>query len=193
MSGVKGTAIESVVHDVQRLIAEGRVSREAVEARLHPEDLEVLDARIVPALWYPLGSFGRLTELLLEVEGERRTAYLVERGRRAAERIQATGLYAQLKGDWSSWGDRVGAILATLGPAMYKDTTWRIQMEPRADGALGFRLEVDVPAAFPDVCRHPTQGFIEYVARHYGSRSQRVRVRSERVSPTRIVFIGAPD
>lgn len=191
MSGVKGTAIESVVADVNRLVAEGRLSREALEVRLRAEDLDVLDAKIVPALWYPLATFGRLTELLLEVDGHRRTEYLVERGRRAADRIKATGLYAQLKGDWSSWGDRVGAILATLGPAMYKDTAWRIEMLRDGD-ALGFRLEVDVPPEFPDVCRYPTQGFVEYVARNYGHQSGRTRVRSERTSPTRMVFFGEP-
>lgn len=189
--GVKGTAIESVVADVNRLVDEGRLSRDVLEARLQAPDLQLLEAKIVPALWYPYGSYGRLMELLFEVEGRRSTEYLVERGRRAAERVRATGLYAQLKGDWSNWGDRVGTILATLGPAMYKDTAWRIDVQGVAAGAMRFRLEVDCPAEFPDVCRWPTQGFVEYVARLYGT-SQTTRVTSERVSPERMVFLGAP-
>jgi hypothetical protein len=189
--GVKGTAIESVVADVNRLVEEGRISRDALEARLPAADLQLLETKIVPALWYPYASYGRLMELLFEVEGRRRTEYLVERGRRAADRVRATGLYAQLKGNWSNWGDRVGTILATLGPAMYKDTAWRIQIEGVAEGAVRFQLEVDCPAEFPDVCRLPTQGFIEYIARMYGT-NQTTRVTSERVSPERMLFTGTP-
>lgn len=188
--GVKGTAIESVVADVNRLVEEGRISRDALEARLPAADLQLLETKIVPALWYPYASYGRLMELLFEVEGRRSTEYLVERGRRAADRVRATGLYAQLKGNWSNWGDRVGTILATLGPAMYKDTQWRIQIQGAGGPEMSFRLEVDCPAEFPDVCRWPTQGFIEYIANMYASEGK-VRVRSERVSPERMVFVGA--
>jgi hypothetical protein len=184
---VKGSAIESVVADVNRLVESGRIRREALEARLSAEDLGILEQKIVPALWYPLGTYGRLMELLFEVEGRRRTEYLVDRGRRAAERIRGTGLYAQLRGDWSSWGDRIGTILATLGPAMYKDSAWRIELV--RDGAnMHFHLEVDVPPEFPDVCRYPTQGFIDHLAQTYGKGP--VRVTSQRVSPTRMVFLG---
>lgn len=186
--GVKGTAIESVVADVNRLLEEGVLARDAVEARLQARDLQLLEAKIVPALWYPYGSYGRLMELLFEAEGRRSTEYLVERGRRAADRVKATGLYAQLKGNWSNWGDRVGTILATLGPAIYKDTQWRIDMKGVGEN-LAFRLEVDCPAEFPDVCRWPTQGFVDYIACMYAG-DRKVRVRSERVSPERMVFVG---
>jgi hypothetical protein len=185
--GVKGSAIESVVADVRRLVEQGQISRDVLDARLKAEDLELLDQKIVPALWYGLGSYGRLMELLFEVEGRRSHDYLVERGRRAADRIRATGLYAQLKGDWSNWGERVGRILATLGPAMYKDTQWRIQMFSDG-GPVRFRLEVDCPPEFPDVCRYPTQGFVDYLARMYNG--ARIRVRSERPSAERMVFVG---
>ncbi|HSJ98864.1 MAG TPA: hypothetical protein VLC53_17445 [Myxococcota bacterium] len=187
--GVKGTAIESVVADVNRLLEERRLSREALEARLPAADLQLLESKIVPALWYPYGSYGRLMELLFEVEGRRSTEYLIERGRRAADRVRATGLYAQLKGNWSNWGDRVGTILATLGPAMYKDTSWRIEIQGVAERAVTFRLEVDCPAEFPDVCRWPTQGFIGYIASMYAG-DNKVRMTSERVSPERMVFVG---
>src|SRR5690606_2118166 len=108
--GVKGSAIESVVADVNRLVEEGRLAREALAARLPAEDLQLLETKIVPALWYSYGSYGRLMELLFEIEGRRSTEYLVERGRRAGERVRAMGIYAQLKGDWSNWGERMGPI-----------------------------------------------------------------------------------
>jgi hypothetical protein len=187
--GVKGTAIESVVTDVNQLVEAGRLSPHELELRLPAEDLRLLETKIVAALWYPLGSYGRLMNLLYEVDGRRSTEYLVERGRRAAERIRASGLYSQLKSDWSTWGDRVGKILVTLGPAMYKDTQWRIQLERVGTRGMTLRLEVDCPPEFPDVCRWPTQGFVEALAQLY-SGDAKVRVHSERVSPERMVFHG---
>ena len=102
MSGVKGTAIASVVEDLNRLLQEGKISREELEARLEADDPEVLEQKIVPALWYPMETYGRFVEILFDREGGRRTEYLVERGRRAAQRIRATGLYSQLSADRSS-------------------------------------------------------------------------------------------
>jgi hypothetical protein len=186
MSAVKGTAIESVVADVKRLLDEGKIARDELEARLPKEDLELLEQKIVPALWYPVGTYGRLMELLFERDGLRSHEYLVERGRRAAERIRQGGLYAQLKGDWKSWGDRIGNILVTLGPAMYRDTQWRFHWYGEAQ-PVRFRIELDVPADFPDLCRYPTQGFIDHLTSVY---REGLRVTSERTSPTRITFAG---
>lgn len=184
---VKGSAISSVVEDVQRLITEGRLAAEIVDAALEKADLALLDpaAKILPSIWYPLDSYGRLTELLFHHEGNREIEYLVERGRRAAERLRAAGLYAQLSVDRARWGERIGEVMILLGPQIYRGTVWQIRF---AD--FRFVIEVDVPASFPDVCRHQTQGFIEHAASH--TRGDRVHMSSERASPTRIVFRGEP-
>ena len=185
VGGVKGTALESVVADVNRLVETGVISRADLDVRLDAEDLELLDQKLLPSAWYSLGSYGRLTQLLFETEGRRRIEYLVERGRRAAERIRNAGLYAQFTADRDRWGDRIGAMLVTLGPAMYRDTEWSYRLLA-GGGGMRFEIEVSVPADFPDVCRHATQGFVEYTAVH--AAGENVRVSSERVSPTRIVI-----
>jgi hypothetical protein len=187
--GVKGTAIASVVEDVKSLVAEGRISQEALEARLAAEDLALLEEKPLPSRWYSLESYGRLSELLFEVEGRRATEYLVERGRRAAERMRSAGLYAQLQVDRERWGERVGQMMIPLGPALYRDTVWRVEA-PSADAGLSFAIEVDVPASFPDLCRYQTQGFIEHAAAHASGSG--VEVTSERVAPERMVFRGRP-
>lgn len=189
MSGVKGTAIASVVEDVNRLVQEGRLTRDALEARLEAADLEVLDQKIVPALWYPIGTYGRFVQVLFEVEGQRDPAYLIERGRRAADRIRATGLYSQLSAGRGDWGNRIGKILVSLGPAMFKDSVWTFHLLSTA-GPLRWRIEMDVTPDYPDLCRYSTQGFIDHLSQHYGE--GRVRVTSERSSPTRITFFGDP-
>jgi hypothetical protein len=187
--GVKGTAIASVIEDVQRLVADGRLTRDELEARLERDDLALLEEKLLPSSWYSLESYGRLSKLLFEVEGRGSIGYLVERGRRAAERLRAAGLYAQLAVDRERWGERVGQMMMPLGPSIYRDTIWRFE-QTRVAGAVYFTIEVDVPAHFPDLCRFQTQGFIEHAARHAAGES--VDVSSERAAPTRLVFRGRP-
>jgi hypothetical protein len=185
--GVKGTAIESVVADVVRLLEAGRISREDLEVRLEREDLELLEQKLLPSLWYGFGPYGRMMQLLLDVEGHGSVEYLVERGRRAAERLRRAGLYAQLDADRARWGDRLGQMMVSLGPALYRDTTWRFRL---GDAGARYEIEVDVPVSFPDVCRHATQGFIEHVSTHASGAP--VRVTSERVAATRMLFRAEP-
>jgi hypothetical protein len=186
MSAAKGSAIQSVVEDVLRLVSEGHLSRAALEARLEAEDVELLEQKILPSQWYSLASMGRLTELLFEVEGGRRTTYLIERGRRAADRLRATGLYRQLSGDDRGWGTAIGKLLVSLGPAIYRDTVWTFEQTTGRSGTRGFELRFQVPADFPDVCRWTTSGFVEYLTNLHSG----LHISSERVSPTLIVFRG---
>ena len=187
--GVKGTAIASVIDDVNRLVAEHRIASDALEARLEAEDLALLEEKILPSSWYSLESYGRLSKLLLDVEGCGSLEYLVERGRRAAERLRSAGLYAQLSADRTQWGSRVGQMMIPLGPTIYRDTVWRIDLSVE-DGVVTFAIEVDVPASFPDPCRYQTQGFIEHAALHASGGP--VQVTSERPTATRMLFHGRP-
>jgi hypothetical protein len=187
VGGVKGTAIESVIADVNRLVESGKISRQQLEVRLEAEDLELLEQKLLPSVWYSLGAYGRMTQLLYEAEGRGKLDYLHERGRRAADRIRGAGLYAQLTAARERWGDSLGTMMVTLGPAIYRDTDWAFRLLAGGTG-LRFEIEISVPESFPDVCRHTTQGFIQHAATH--AAGQPVRMSSERVSPTRIIFQG---
>lgn len=187
MSGIKGSAIEAVVADVNRLVEEGRLSRDELEVRLSPPDLKLLDSKIFPASWYPLDTYGRLSELLMEAEGRGDPEYLVERGRRRAEVLQATGIYSQLSAKQREWGDRVVAIMASMGPAMFKDTEWSYEIE--GTGAkLRFRIRVKVPSGFPEAGRFAAQGFIDYLAQQNDGKDRGIRVTSRRLSSTELEF-----
>ena len=94
---IKGSVFSSAVEAVERLIREGLVSREKIEAKLGEEVLSHLDESIQPALWYPIESYRVLTEFLVEVEGGGRMEYMFERGERAAKRLFDQGLYEQLR------------------------------------------------------------------------------------------------
>jgi hypothetical protein len=191
---IKGSAFQSVVEDVQRLLEGDRISREELEVRLEPADLPLLDEKVLPALWYPIGTYRRLSELLMEIEGGGRTEYLVRRGARAAERLFALGIYQQLRrgeaiaeeirSSGSLWSQQDGAIMASLAGAIFSFTTWRFVADAENRGE--HRIEVSDAAALPEVARFAAQGFIEYVSTRLAK--AHVRVTSERPAPDRIVF-----
>jgi len=191
---IKGTAFQSVVEDLRRLIEAGRLVPEELELRLEAEDLRILDDKVLPGLWYPLASYQRLTELLMRTEGGGRSDYVVARGARAAERLFAAGLYQQLergeeigamkRANRESWGVHEGSLMASLAGAIFNVSRWRFVVDAR-DPAV-HRIEVSEARALPEVSRWAAQGFIEYTASRLTGAP--VRVTSERPAPDRIVF-----
>jgi hypothetical protein len=191
---IKGSAFQSVVEDVQRLLQEGRLSREELEVRLEAADLPLLDEKVLPALWYPIDTYRRLSELLMELEGGGRPEYIVRRGSRAAERLFSLGIYQQLRrgeqiaeeirSSGSMWSQQDGAIMASLAGAIFNFSKWRFVADAENRGA--HRIEVNDAAALPEVARFAAQGFIEYVSTRLAK--AHVRVTSERPASDRIVF-----
>jgi hypothetical protein len=49
LSGIKGSAIEALIEEVNALVSSGRMSREELEARLEKPDLALLDAKLQAA------------------------------------------------------------------------------------------------------------------------------------------------
>ena len=180
---IKGSAIQSAVEDVNRLVDEGRISRDELEARLSAQDLKVLDHKILPGLWYPLDSYGRLLDLLVERDGRGQGDYLQARGRKAGERLVQAGLYSQLEASQERWGARIGNVFATLGPAMFSATEWSFASAESVDS---FEIEAAIPAEFPESARLTALGFIEFLAERTAGHP--VRVLSERPSPDRMTF-----
>jgi hypothetical protein len=191
---IKGAAFQAVVSDVQALLERGRLGREALEARLAPEDLRILEEKVIPSSWYPIATYRRLTELLLAVEGGGHKQYVVERGARAAERLFQAGLYHQLRfGEERAetlqrggepWTQHDGALMATLAGAIFNFSRWRFEV---ADARRrSYRVVASEASALPEVARLAAQGFIEYItARLTGAPA---RVTSARTAAGEVVF-----
>jgi hypothetical protein len=192
VASIKGSAFQSVVDDVQALVAAGRVAPAELEARLPAQDLRILAEKVLPGLWYPLATYRRLTELLVAVEGGDRPDYVVRRGARAAERLFAAGLYLQLeRGDeigaqkrarGEGWTEREGNLVSSLAGAIFNVSRWRFTVDSEAV----HRIEVSEAEELPEVSRLAAQGFVEYTASRLAGGP--VRVSSERLGRSRIVF-----
>jgi hypothetical protein len=180
---IKATAFQTVADDIQRHLEKGRLSRDRLEAELEASDLVWIDEKLPATAWVPIDSYARSVELLARLEAPgRREAYLVRRGERSAERLSNLGIYSQLDATTENLGIRVGHIIVTVSQAIYNFTHW--VFEPREDE--GFSIRVEDAAAFPEVSRFATQGFIQYVSRRSSGRD--TRVVSQRPSPDLVVY-----
>jgi len=181
-ASIKGVALQSVVEDVWRLRDAGRVDDALLEARTKPGDRYLLDELPAPSLWYPVDGYGRLLDLLWEVEGAGDPSYPVARGARAAERILAAGIYARVVETAEKWGgDHVGRAVLNLATGFYDFTRWDLRGSS-ADAA--FSVEVEDAADLPEVARLTAQGFLEVLFGRTGP----ARVTSERTATDRVVF-----
>jgi hypothetical protein len=184
---IKGTAFQSAPDDLLRLLAEGRVSRDALEARLEAEDLAILEEKVRASSWYSIESYRRMVELLAELEApEDRQGYWIRRGARAAERLAGSGIYQQLGLSTETLGSRVGRFAITLSQLLYNFGSWHYTLE--SGGRDRFTVEVRDAADFPEVSRFATQGFIEWAATRMGGRP--MRVESQRPRPDLVIFRG---
>lgn len=184
---IKGTAFESARDDIHRLLAEGRLSREELEVALTAEDLRILEQKVSPSTWYPIATYARVIDLLIEKEARGDPeSYLLERGAKSAERLSRAGIYQQLHLSSERIGVRVGHIITSLAPAIYNFTRWRFEPE----GQLQFTIWVEEASAFPEVSRFTTQGFVERVSTQ--TSGVPMRVESDRPSPDLIVYRAQP-
>lgn len=184
---IKGTAFVSATSDLHELLEAGRLTREQLETRLRPEDVEILDSKILPGDWYPIDSYGRILDLLGEVSGGG-AQYHVERGRKAAERLLRSGIYRQLDKaiERRSEKDKASliSIMLTVGRTLYNFGAWELVRDGSSDNLL--RFELQQMAALPENARITIQGFVEWATENIAG--GRTRVESRRISADRIVF-----
>lgn len=180
---VKGGLLAGVVQDLQRLVEQGKLDRDELEARLEAGDLAILDEKLLVGAWYPVDAMGRLFDLLWEESAQRRPEAARERGRRTATQLAESGLYRQVQVSRSREGKEFGRILTSIAGAMFNFMRWDYQSD---DGGRTSRVVVSDAADWPEVMRIACEGFIETLVAAAGGRA--VRVTSERPTPDRVVF-----
>jgi hypothetical protein len=179
------------VEDVRALRDSGCIAPDRLEAILEAADLALLEAKIQPSLWYPIESYARLTELLLDVAGGGDPQYVADRGARAAQRLWESGLYVQLQhGEEKAakarrsggvMSDRDARVITTLSGAIFNFTRWTYRVEePHAV------IEVSEAADLPEMSVLAARGFLEYVLSRL--RREQTAVDGRRVAPDRVEF-----
>jgi hypothetical protein len=180
---IKGVAVQYVANVLDRLIAEGKLERADLERKLGEEELELLDEHVIPGLWYPMASFGRLLEFSLDAEGRPREKWPLA-GYEAAEELLSADAYRDLVDSGTRRGDRSGFALVHLVPLFLNFSKWSYEADP-GDGSI-YRVGVAEAEPMPDAVIAVAQGIIEYLSQLV--RGHAVVVSSLRIGRDRIVF-----
>src|SRR5262245_13097779 len=93
---VKGNLMLGSVVAARRHRDQGRISAEALEARLSAQALTLVDQKIHISSWYPIQIFTELIELNWEIGGRRDPEFMRREGERSADRLFVSGIYQQL-------------------------------------------------------------------------------------------------
>lgn len=185
---IKGTAYSSVHDDLQRMLDDGRLSPDVLEAELSVEELALFETKVLATRWYPIETYRKLLALVARIEARNRIDdYLCERGWRAAERLKEAGIYRQLGADESStksWGARVAALVGGISGLLYNFTRWSVEETTNPNA---FQIVVDDAKDFADECRWTAQGFVAYAATMMAG-GARVTLTSTRPTPDRISY-----
>jgi hypothetical protein len=184
---IKGTAYNSVHDDLHRMIDDGTVTHDELEAALSREELELFESKVLASKWYPIDFYRKLLALVAKKEAKGSVEeYLAERGWRAAERLQQAGIYKQLganEGADKSWGARVASLVSKISGLLYNFTRWSA-----TESAGEIRVTVDDAKDFADECRFTAQGFVKFAATMMAG-NQPVKISSSRPTPDQIVYV----
>jgi hypothetical protein len=196
LPSIKGSLLSSIVESILKLVSAGQISRDELERRLEPSDLQVLDSTIHLTQWYDIRCYERLVKLLLDVEGGGQNEYLRQRGAQAAERLLKAGLYQQMeylsrtqsakatdpKERFLAFG-RDLRLLTTLSASLVSFSRWEARPDPEWPDR--YKIEISEASAYPEVLAWQTDGLINRMARQHGKPNL---WRWERVRPDLIVF-----
>lgn len=184
---VKGSLVVGAVVAARRLRQAGRISPEAMQARLGAEALELLESKIEVASWYPVAAFCELIELAWEIAGGRDPSYLERQGAESADRLFDSGRYQQLeyaersrKADSRDQLIRSARLITTITGAFYDFLDVKVALEQDR-----LSLVYGNARAFGDPLIHTTVGFKNQINVRQGSRK---RWTGERTRPDEVRF-----
>ena len=173
--GIKGSVFAGIVEHLRELRDAGKISAAELELRLGREGIAVLETKIQPASWYSIQVYGRIRELLRDVEGGGKDQYTIDGGAASARRMIESGLYQQLEylKHWKEWvpsGDPAVdqetrarlfrqqlTLVSTIYSSMFNFGSKKIMVDPEFPDRL--QLEYWDDGLMPRVCRLAVLGF----------------------------------
>ena len=151
---------------------------------------------MIPSSWYSVQAYGRLLELLKDVEGGGKNEYLRERGARSAELLRKAGQYQQMeylrRTQAAQQSDARARVLA-FGRDLRLITTMvgsllnfgRLQVKDDPEQSDRYVMEYVDVAAYPEGLCWTTDGFVNRISK---PRDQPDLWRWERPRPDLILF-----
>jgi hypothetical protein len=176
---IKGSVFVRAVEDVLKLVSSGSLARKELERRLPPADLALVDQPVLASRWYDVQLYGRLLELLRDIEGEGRNEYLRERGARSAELLKSAGVYQQMeylnrtqasqqtdpRARFLAFGRDLRLLVTMYGTLL---NFGRQQVKDDPEHSDRYLLEYSDVAPYPESLCWTTDGFVNRMAKQHG-------------------------
>lgn len=173
---IKGSIFALAIQDLLKLVESGQVSRDELERNLEPGDARYLSEPIGVSGWYDVRAYGRVLELLRDLEGNGENEYLRQRGARSAQTLLERGLYQQLE-----YLDRMQIKAANDPDARFRafgrDLKLLLSMQLHNFGTRSVEVDPDHPhryiiefgdaEAYPEALCWTTDGFINAMAKQH--------------------------
>jgi len=193
---IKGSVFIRAVEDTLKLLSAGTLARSGLGRWLRPSDAALLDQPVIASSWYDVQAYGRLLELLRDVEGEGSNEYLRQRGARSAEVLRDAGLYQQLeylnrtqasqqkdpRARYLAFG-RDLRLLTTIHGSILSFGRQQVKEDPKHSDRWIMEY-IDV-APYPEALCWTTDGFVNRMAKQHG---QADLWKWERPAPDFIVY-----
>ncbi len=153
---VKGVILQRSWSQLNELLEAEKIEREALVTRLEPEDVRILDEKVEPSLWYPIGTVTRFSCALGELVDEEGSDIWIERGLTIIRNVlQSPNFKSFVEGALKQDEEQVGRTLMGMAGLLLNFGQMRFE------GNFN-RFEVifsDVPD-LPEVVRYAIQGAI---------------------------------
>jgi len=193
---IKGSLFIRAVEDVLKLISSGALARGELGRWLQPSDVGLLEQPVTPSGWYDVRTYGRVLELLKDVEGEGKNEYLRARGARSAELLRKAGQYQQMeyltrtqaaqqndpRARFLAFGRDLRLITTMFGSLL---SFGRQQVKEDPEHADRYVMEYADVAPYPEGLCWTTDGFVNRISQPRGLPDL---WRWERPVPERILF-----
>jgi hypothetical protein len=187
---VKGNLVLGAVVAARRHRDQGRISVEALEARLSAETLHLIDQKIAIASWYPIQAFTELIDLNWELGGRRDPEFMRKEGVRSADRLFVSGIYQQLNFAESAAKVtsrdellRQSRLITSITASLYNFLETSVGVDGERTNVL--RIVYANASLFCEALRFSTEGFMNHINERQKSAR---RWTSERPAPDRVVF-----
>ena len=174
--------MQAAVRRLQAHRDSGKLTDEVLEAKLEPEDLDMLEQRISPTLWYPIDAYDRVMDVLRETEGGMGDDWWVQYGAAsAAEILDFRPIQALLRAA-RGFGPRAGTVLVRMSPLYFNFSKWRFDGESLED----FEVEVTEAEPMSEPCRLIVLGFLRHLAQEF--LGHEILLESDRPAHGRIIY-----
>jgi len=196
---VKGVLMQGVIERINAHVERGTIDRDALEARLEKADLDMLDRKVVSAVWYPIAGYRRLVDLVVDLEGGLSDEDHIRAGEADARRMMESGVYQQFELfqrldsglEDASFAQRFQGLGRTLrlaisiSKAVFNFSDWAVVPDP--DHPRRYRVEVSDAALLPDTNVVGAVGFLNECCNASRPRNP-IRWSVERPRADRVVY-----